>query len=84
MRSFTYRLSQFIYWIIKAENSIYSLDIKQADKSESLYLKYVNTLKHFFCERELLGELGYDSNKSSNHFYKDELCKYISFVEENK
>lgn len=83
LRSFTYRFLSFIYWIIKAENSIYSLDFTQADKADSIYLKYVKTLKHFFCECELLEELGYSSNQNLNHFYKDELCKYISFIEED-
>lgn len=62
LRSFTYRLLSFIYWVLRAEDSIYSFDLKQADKEDALYLKYIKTLKHFFCERELLDDLNYQKS----------------------
>ncbi|MBN1184186.1 MAG: hypothetical protein JXB49_17980 [Bacteroidales bacterium] len=82
LRSSTYRLLSFLFWTLKAEESIYSFDLKQADKEDALYLKYIKTLKHFFCERELLDELGYPVGGCSNHFYKDDLVKYCSFIED--
>jgi len=83
LRSSTYRLISFFFWTLKAEESIYSFDLKQADKQDALYLKYIKTLKHFFCERELLDELGYPVGSCSNHFYKDDLVKYCSYIQEN-
>jgi hypothetical protein len=80
LRSFTYRLISFFYWTLKAEESLYSMDLKQADKEDALYLKYIKTLKHFFCERELLEELGYKAGGCTNHFYKDDLVKYCDFL----
>lgn len=82
LRSFTYRLLSFFYWTLKAEESIYSMDLKQADKEDALYLKYIKTLKHFFCERELLEELGYKAGGCTNHFYKDDLAKYCDYLSE--
>jgi hypothetical protein len=82
LRSFTYRLLSFFYWTLKAEESIYSFDLKQADKEDALYLKYIKTLKHFFCERELLDELGYAVGGCSNHFYKDDLSKFCGFIDD--
>ena len=84
LRSFVYRLLSFFFWILKAEKSIYSFDLSKADNRDKLYLKYIKTLKHFFCERELLEELGYTAGMSSNHFYKDDLIKYASYVEKDE
>lgn len=81
LRSFCYRLISFLYWILKAEESIYSFDLSMADKADQSYLKHIKTLKHFFCERELLEELGYDAGQCSNHFYKDELYAYINYID---
>jgi len=83
LRSFTYRFLVFLYWVIKAENSMYNFDISKADKSDKQYLKHIKSLKHFFCEGSMLKELGYTSSCSSNHFYKDDLIKYISYIETN-
>jgi hypothetical protein len=80
LRSFTYRFLCFIYWILKAEESIYSFDLCLADSNDKLYLKFIKTLKHFFCERELLEELGYNANMKSNHFYRDNLVIYASYL----
>ena len=84
LRSFVYRLLSFFFWILEAEKSIYSFDLSKADSKDKLYLKYIKTLKHFFCERELLDELDYATGMSSNHFYKDNLIKYASYVEKNR
>jgi len=82
-RSFVYRLLSFFYWTLKAEESIYSFDLKQADKEDALYLKYIKTLKHFFCDRELLEELGYMPGEQTNHFHKNDLAKYCNFIEKD-
>ncbi len=80
LRSFSYRFLSFIFWILKAENSMYKFDLSKADKADQIYLKQIKTLKHFFCERELLEELGYVAGKYSNHFYKDELDSYSNYI----
>jgi len=80
LKSTAYRLLTFFYWTLKAEDSIYSFDLKQADKEDALYLKYVKTLKHFFCESELLSELGYNGDNCNHHFYKDNLPKFSSYI----
>lgn len=82
LKSFTYRLLVFMYWMNKAESSLYSFDLSQADNSDKKYLKYIKTLKHFFCESNLLESLGYNGKYSTNHFYKDNLFKYSNYVEE--
>ncbi|MBI3233313.1 MAG: hypothetical protein HYZ42_04625 [Bacteroidetes bacterium] len=80
LRSFVYRFLSFLYWTIKAEESIYSFDISQAENEDTLYLKYIKTLKHFFCESALLEDLNYDGEHNTNHFYKDHLGKYIAYL----
>lgn len=81
LQSFVYRFLVFIYWINRAEYSLYSFDLSQADKTDQEYLKYIKTLKHFFCESSLLKSLDYDGSHSTNHFYKDNLIKYANYVE---
>lgn len=83
LQSFVYRFLVFIYWINRAEYSLYSFDLSQADSKDQKYLKYIKTLKHFFCESSLLKSLNYDGSHSTNHFYKDNLIKYANYVEEN-
>jgi hypothetical protein len=83
LKSFTYRFLSFLYWTIKAEESIYSLDLKQADSEDALYLKYIKTLKHFFCERDLLDELVYKPEQNTNHFYKDHLGKFSNYLNQD-
>ena len=83
LRSFTYRFISFLYWTIKAEESIYSFDISQAEKEDTLYLKYIKTLKHFFCESSLLEELGYDPEHNTNHFFKDSIGKFCNYLNQD-
>ena len=80
LRSFTYRFLSFLYWTMKAEESIYSFDISQAENEDTLYLKYIKTLKHFFCESALLEDLKYDGERNTNHFYKDSIGKFCSYI----
>ncbi|OHD10825.1 MAG: hypothetical protein A2Y41_13415 [Spirochaetes bacterium GWB1_36_13] len=65
LKSFVYRFLLFFYWIIKAEDSIYSFDFTLSDKEDALYLKYIKTLKNFFCESSLFEELNYDGSKNT-------------------
>lgn len=81
LRSTIYRFLDFMHWILEAEKSIYSFDFSQADKSDKLYLKYIKTLKLFFCESDLLSEFDYDARHATNHFYKDNLQRYAKFIE---
>lgn len=81
LRSFTYRFLAFLFWTLKAEESIYNFDLAQAEKSDTLYLKYIKTLKHFFCESLLFEDLKYSGDKATNHFYKDDLIKYTHYLE---
>lgn len=83
LQSFVYRFLVFIYWINRAEYSLYSFDLSQADSRDQKYLKYIKTLKHFFCESNLLKLFKYDGSHSTNHFYKDNLVKYANYVEDN-
>ena len=83
LKSTVYRFLMFLYWTLKAENSIYCLDLTMADKKDQIYLKYIKTLKHFFCESSLLEALEYSGSHDTNHFYKDNLIKYVSYLEEN-
>jgi len=83
LRSFVYRILLFWYWLQKSEDSIYNLDFSTADRGDRKYLKYVKTLKHFLCERELLKELGYGPNGKGHHFYKDDIPKYVGYISHN-
>jgi len=84
LRSTVYRFLTFIFWTLEAERSIYSFDFSQADKSDTLYLKYIKVLKHFFCAPELLKELGYDPSHPTNHFYKDDLQRYACYIKDGR
>lgn len=81
--STVYRFLHFIYWTLEAEKSIYSFDFAQAERDDIQYLKYIKALKHFFCESDLLKELGYDGSHPTHHFYKDNLCKYADFIRDD-
>lgn len=83
LRSTVYRFLMFLYWTLKAENSIYCFDLTMADRKDQTYLKYIKTLKHFFCESSLLKSLGYSGSHDTNHFYKDDLIKYVSYLEKD-
>lgn len=83
LKSFTYRFLTFIYWTLKAEESIYSFDFTLAKNEDKEFLKYVKTLKHFFCESILLEDLGYTGEDCLNHFYKDYLSKYTNYIIED-
>jgi hypothetical protein len=80
LRSFTYRLLVFYFWIIESEKVIYKLDLSKADQEDHQYLKFVKTLKHFLCERELLVELGYTAGQTEHHFYKDEVYSFHEYM----
>lgn len=84
LKSTVYRLLVFFYYTLKAEHSIYNFDLSLADNSDKKYLKYIKTLKHFFCEAILLKDLNYDSSKCTNHFYKDDLAKFVNYLKEEK
>lgn len=83
VKSFVYRLLLFLYWIDKAEEDIYHLDFSMAAKEEKIYLKYIKVLKHFFCESDLLNDLGYPYQDEDAHFYKDRIKIYIDYINNN-
>lgn len=80
IKSFTYRFLCFLYWIDRAEDDIYNFDFSVAAKDEKEYLKYIKVLKHFFCESELLKDLGYNYSKDEAHFYKDNIKIYVNYI----
>lgn len=80
IKSFVYRFLCFLYWIDRAEDDIYNFDFSVAAKEEKEYLKYIKILKHFFCESELLRDLGYDYSKDEAHFYKDNIKIYVNYI----
>lgn len=83
LKSSVYRLLAFLYWIEKAEDDIYNFDFSVAEKEEKTYLKYIKVLKHFFCESDLLKDLGYDCSIDDAHFFKDNIKTYISYIQED-
>lgn len=80
IKSFTYRFLVFFYWLDKAENDIYCFDFSQASKSEKDYLKFIKTLKFFFCDGKLLRSLNYDVSAQRSHFFVDNIKEYISYI----
>ena len=80
IKSFVYRFLCFLYWVDRAEDDIYNFDFSVAAKEEKEYLKYIKILKHFFCESELLRDLGYDYSKDEAHFYKDNIKIYVNYI----
>jgi len=83
LRSFVYRFLTMMYWIQEAEDAVYQLDFSVADKRDNSYLKYLKTMKHFFCDRELLNDLNYPAGSVGKHFYKDEIFKYVEFIKKD-
>ena len=83
LKSLVYRLLVFLYWIDKAEKDIYNFDFSIAEKEEKSYLKYIKVLKHFFCESDLLKDIGYDCSRDDAHFYKDNINIYINYIQED-
>lgn len=83
IKSFVYRFLCFLYWVDRAEDDIYNFDFSVAAKEEKEYLKYIKILKHFFCESELLRNLGYDYSKDEAHFYKDNIKIYVNYIKKS-
>lgn len=80
LNSFIYRFLVFMYYCIKTEEGILSMDSTVAEKNDILFLQYVKTFKNLFCEIGLLTELGYGKNENGNHFFRNELKGYCSWV----
>ncbi|WP_087111840.1 hypothetical protein [Halomonas citrativorans] len=83
LNSFIYRFLVFMSYCIKTEEGILSMDSTVADKDDIVFLKYVKTFKNLFCEFNLLTDLGYKQNDDANHFFRNELKGYCSWVEMN-
>lgn len=79
IRSTVYRLLVFFYWINEADNSIYNFDFAIADKKDKEYLKHIKVLKyHFSTPLEINGVKHNETD--SNHFYKNNIPKYVNFI----
>lgn len=59
------------------------MDSTVADKDDIIFLKYVKTFKNLFCEFNLLSDLDYKQDDDSNHFFRNELKGYCSWVKIN-
>lgn len=79
--SFVYRLLAFFYWLEKAESDIYSFDFSVAAKEEKVYLKYVQSLRNFFYDSDLLyPEFHIKYFKKDYPFFKNYINKYVSYM----
>lgn len=79
--SFVYRLLAFFYWLEKAESDIYSFDFSVAAKEEKVYLKYVQSLRNFFYDCDLLNpEFGIEYFEKDYPFFKNFINKYVSYM----
>ena len=59
---------------------IYDFDFSMADKKDALYLKYIKTLKHFFCDNDLFSGIKYDYNCENAHFFKDNISVFTKYI----
>lgn len=80
IKSFVYRFLVFLAWLEQSEKDIYSFDFSVADEDDKLYLKYIKTMRHFFCDSSLLSNLNNDNQHQMHHFFSDQLCVYIDYV----
>ena len=79
--SFVYRLLAFFYWLEKAENDIYSFDFSVAAKEEKVYLKYVQSLRNFFYDSDLLNaDFKIEYFNQDYQFFKNNINKYVSYM----
>lgn len=83
LKSFVYRFLVFLYWMLKTEKDIITIDSTIADKKDILYLQYIKTFKDIFTDTDLLKELGYESSSNTNHFFKNNLIQYSKWVVED-
>lgn len=80
IKSSVYRLLTFFYWLERSEMDIYDFDFSMADKKDALYLKYIKTLKHFFCDNDLFSGIKYDYNYENAHFFKDHISVFTKYI----
>lgn len=80
IKSFVYRFLVFLAWLEQSEEDIYSFDFSVADKDDKLYLKYIKTMRQFFCDSSLLSNLNNDNQHQVHHFFSDQLRVYIDYV----
>jgi len=84
-RSFVYRFLVMIHYVLRIESDAISIDTTIADKDDILFLKFIKSIKDFFCESQLLKSLDYELNNNENHFFKNDLIGYSKWViEDNK
>jgi len=83
VNSSIYRLLEFWYWIIKTEKDTISIDSTIADNDDILYLTYIKTFKNVFTDVDILKDLGYSPAYDTNHFFKNDLETYGSWLIEN-
>lgn len=84
LNSSIYRMLEFWYWVIKTERDTVSIDSTIAEKDDILYLTYIKTFKNMFSDIDILKELDYGPNDNTNHFFKNDLDTYGSWLVENE
>lgn len=80
LKIFIYRFLVFLHWTLKTEEDIISIDSTPANKKDILYLQYIKTFKDIFTDTGILKELNYESASNTNHFFKNNLIKYIKWI----
>lgn len=82
IRSFVYRYLRTLSLLLEAESSVFAVDSTLSTREDLLYLKHVIAMRNCLCDRLLIKGLGYGSSANDNHFYRDELSKFSSYMRE--
>jgi hypothetical protein len=81
-QSFVYRFLVLLNLVFETEKSVLTYDstIFRHSDEDVEYLKYIKSMKNYFCDVKMLEEFNYLSDPATNHFFRDYLADYVLFV----
>ena len=58
----------------------YDSTIFSVRDEDIIYLKYIKSLKNYFCDLLMLKDFDYGGEPATNHFFRDYLAEYVKYV----
>jgi hypothetical protein len=82
LHSFVYRMLVLLNLIFQTEQSVLTYDstIFSSRDEDIVYLKYIKSIKNYFCDLLMLKEFDYGGEPATNHFFRDYLAEYVKYV----
>ncbi len=82
--SFIYRILAFFAWIKITNKEMIFIDTTIATKDDLFFIKYLQIFPQIMCDLFLFEGFEYDSNSSSDHFFRNDFENIITTLIENE